>query len=828
MLDEVDTRLGRGDAGPGFATGLGRAGVRYLLVRNDLDAARTSAPHPVQMRDALAGAPGVRLVKAFGSVVGGGADTDRIGPDPATRVRRYRALEVYEVADWSGLVATYDARPTILSGGPEDIFDVADTGAVVLAGDAPPPAVARRVVTDGLRRRDVDFGDVRTTASYTLTAHEPAPGTDRPPRDRLPVAGVAHQTTVRMTGAVTLRASSYGPSPTRLPELQPFAAFDHDLDSAWVPNGLFGPGSQFIEVGFDRPVDPRRLRVRLQDEPASRITRLTVSTDHGWKTTTLDMRSAPQTLQVPSGVTRRLRIDVAGATGPFGAGLREIEIPGVRIDRPLAVPHDQPGADGRTWMLRRARVDPYDATRKDEEPVLARMITTDVPLTVAMTGTARGRLGAPLNELVTPAPTDGVRVRATSTWKSLPLFAASSALDADATTGWVASPEDKRPTLTLDWPTARMIDSVEVTPIVGAAMRPTLLQLTTPDETRRIRVPARGTVRFAPVLTSSVAVKVLAAAPLPSRLRGLVTRPAVGVAELTFPGLAGLAPAPRPATVDLPCGQGPPVLVDGKPVATQVRGSFASLVALRPLTVEACEAVDLAPGSHRIDGAGAGALVIDTLTLAPNGIPTHHPSSAARPARILRWDAEHRRVDLGPGRAAWLTMSENFNRGWRASIDGHALRPVRVDGWRQGFVVPAGVDGTTTLSFGPGRTYRLGLALGAFAVLVLATVALTGRRGVRAAPVEPRDLRRGLIVATAIGTGFLVGGPTMLVAAPLALVVRRPSAPWIAGGFGIAGAIAALQPGRFPAEHAGAFSPVAQALTVLAVMALVLSLRESA
>lgn len=40
-----------------------------------------------------------------------------------------------------------------------------------------------------------------------------------------------------------------------------------------------------------------------------------------------------------------------------------------------------------------------------------------------------------------------------------------------------------------------------------------------------------------------------------------------------------------------------------------------------------------------------------------------------------------------------VVLSERASSGWRASLNGQALRPVTVDGWAQGFVLPAGASG---------------------------------------------------------------------------------------------------------------------------------------
>ncbi|MEV6493898.1 DUF3367 domain-containing protein, partial [Actinoplanes sp. NPDC051633] len=63
-------------------------------------------------------------------------------------------------------------------------------------------------------------------------------------------------------------------------------------------------------------------------------------------------------------------------------------------------------------------------------------------------------------------------------------------------------------------------------------------------------------------------------------------------------------------------------------------------------------------------------------------------------------------------------------------------RAVRVDGWQQAFVVPAGAGGAVTLRFTPDRPYRSALAIGAGCALLVALAAfLPARRRRRSALV---------------------------------------------------------------------------------------------
>jgi arabinofuranan 3-O-arabinosyltransferase len=100
----------------------------------------------------------------------------------------------------------------------------------------------------------------------------------------------------------------------------------------------------------------------------------------------------------------------------------------------------------------------------------------------------------------------------------------------------------------------------------------------------------------------------------------------------------------------------------------------------------------------------------------------------------------------------------------------------------------------------------------------------TGKRqGPGLSPAQPS---RTAVVALAAITGFLAGGVlVVLVAVLLALPQRRRILPLLAApAYAVSGLVVALQPGRFPASGSGAFGPAAQILTILALIALVLSL----
>ena len=90
-----------------------------------------------------------------------------------------------------------------------------------------------------------------------------------------------------------------------------------------------------------------------------------------------------------------------------------------------------------------------------------------------------------------------------------------------------------------------------------------------------------------------------------------------------------------------------------------------------------------------------------------------------RPRRVVV-RGRRPRGRCGSARAArsYLVVDENFNPGWQAVIGGRTLAPVRLDGWKQAWVLPAGTSGLVRLTFGPERLFRV-TVFGGLAVLAL-------------------------------------------------------------------------------------------------------------
>lgn len=842
LLDDIERVVTSGRPDPGLAPALARAGVRFVVARNSLDRLRVTAPAAVYVRRSLGASPGLRLVRSFGPSKATGPTTDRLTPDLGAGSPRVAALDVYEVTGTTPHAVAYPLDGTVrVSGGPEAVRALTtggqiDDGGAVLAGDVGSnlvPEVA--MLTDGQQRRDVDFGAVRDNFSYVLTPGEPAPGTRRPPRDRLVVPGTAHQTVATMSGATRLRASSYGASGVREPEVQPYAAVDGDPATAWVASPQRASRGQWLEVQFADPISVPSIEIRpLRDHPwRTRVTRVRVRTDAGTVTERLRDSAEAQPVTLPKGPTRTLRVTFVSTQGTSSAGISELTIPGVRIVRSASLPRDVTGPV-RGIGLDRARTDPYDATRDDEEPVLRRRVTMPADGVFIARGSAVPRAGAPLDQLTADPtrPSAGLTTVASSTWESLPAFGVANLTDNDATTAWVADPDDTAATVSLSWAGERVVDRVRVRSVDGPVLRPTRLRILSSAGVREVTLSPSGSATFPPLRTAGLSVSFPDTDPrsLAPGEQGLVVRGAVGLAELHFPALADLEPpAPDPSRpVELPCGSGPPLAIDGVQVPTRAASTVGALRRLEDVGFEACRPVELAAGAHEVVAPAGTALTVGRLSLVAEA-PA--PAAPARRVRVTRWAAERRSVEIGSGAAALLTTDENLNDGWVARLGDRRLPPVRVDGWRQAWLVPAGAGGTVTLDFSPGRAYRAGLLIGGLGVLLVASAALLRTRRRDAGSMEPLvagSLPRGVAETVAVAVAFVVGGPFVLLAPGLVLVARAwPGAlPALTGSlFAAAGLVVVLQPGRFPDSGAGAFSAAAQALAVAALVLTARALR---
>jgi len=200
-------------------------------------------------------------------------------------------------------------------------------------------------------------------------------------------------------------------------------------------------------------------------------------------------------------------------------------------------------------------------------------------------------------------------------------------------------------------------------------------------------------------------------------------------------------------------------------------------------------------------------------------------SVAPRGHTVTQFEVTHREIQVEPGDEAVLSVPENANNGWVATLDGEQLRRVRVDGWQQAWLVPAGQGGTVVLDFAPDGQYRTRLMVGGLAALLLVgTVLLLPVR--RRRPIDVRPAARRWLPFVLIGILALLGGmlPLVLLIACLLLRTLWAPAPRALAFGGAAFACVVAVTGRL-LDHgqSWAYGWLAQASLLLAMAAVVSS-----
>jgi arabinofuranan 3-O-arabinosyltransferase len=265
-------------------------------------------------------------------------------------------------------------------------------------------------------------------------------------------------------------------------------------------------------------------------------------------------------------------------------------------------------------------------------------------------------------------------------------------------------------------------------------------------------------------------------------------RRAVGIGEVT--GIGGLSPVAAPVRqrFQAPCGSAR-VDTGSAQIALRVSGSATAFATGTPLRAVSCgHGVRLAAGTQTL-AVAPGAFAVDTLRLsAPAPMPAAPPSS---PGRVLRSGVTGEGSVTGAHVAvtapAWLVLGQGYDRGWRASCDGHSLgAPTPIDGYANGWPVAAGCR-DVSFTFAPNRLAEIGYLISAVAGLVcllLVLMLLAGRRvtrpaAVRSAWAAPAARRwawghsAAAAVPAAVAFGFVFGYGPGLIALPVIAAVLR-------------------------------------------------------
>jgi arabinofuranan 3-O-arabinosyltransferase len=810
LLDAVDQVLATGQGSPALGDVLARSGIRWLVVRNDLDG-RAQAPRPVLVRQALERSRGVAFREDFGPVLPPFRTLDRVA-DYGLQAA-YASVEVWEVTAAPVVTRTVlrTAEQTVrVDGGPEALLPLTEAGVVtdhpvVVSGDPGGERATARVTTDTFRRTEVNFGSVRDNRSATMGATQPFV-LDRPVHDYLPIDPGGRQPFASEAG-YTVRSSSTTADASSVvvdPAAQPWSALDGDTATAWRPD----PGTRSVwwEVVWPEPVDLDGLRIVAAPDAEVEEWPVTVATED--ETVDLTLRPGEETrVRALQGTSKVLRIAALGE--PQGSfGLAEVSIPGRQHPRPVLLPQSASGSvvmtarpgerAGCVWLPEVVQCSPDLGRAGEERAGIDRVVLLEDDRSYRVDVTVTAKPGPAVTALTAPGA-GGLRISASSVNVGDPVAGPAAVVDGDPATSWVAAADDLRPSVEVELGERREIGGI----LLGsapelAASRPLQVRISSDAGDREVFLDRQGAATFPPLTTDRVVLQLGLASPLRTIDPGSGrTRPLpVGFSELGLGGAQDLIEAAwaRPP-LDLPCGEGPDVLVDGVVVArTAVQAAASDVREGRRVEATVCAGpVDLPAGEHRITVASTDSFLVTSVALLGS---TAAVGTVELP-RTERWtDTEREVVIPSSGKDRILETAENYNPGWRAvSMNGEILSPVRVDGWRQAWLVPAGLDGPVALTFQPQGAFSVGLRVGVVAALILLALALVpARRTHPRGPVVPGQhvrLVQGVLVTavalTAGWAGLLLGGVAVVV------VRRRPgvAAPVITAGMGVSTAIAA-------------------------------------
>ncbi len=829
-LDSVQRLISSGRGSPGMAATLHRQGIGYVILRADLDPTASRSARPILAQQALTSSPGLLRVAEFGPRVGPRRISGLIGDDGLAP--QLPAIQIFAVHSVGADVGTgpslvdLDAMPRVI-GGPESLARLQDhaarTGAAPL-GPTLLDADARRadvgdssrsgaIVTDTPTDRETDFGRVDDHSSAIR-----ANGDRRSTRNAVPDYPVPGAPLVRgqwlldgQPDQVSVSASGSASDATQLgqtsPANSPAAAFDDDPDTSWISRGIDTAVGQWLQVNFTRAHSDLAVTVTPAKALGAPVTSLLVTTEAGSSVVQGISPGARTTIVAPSGPTRWIQVRAIG-TDNNSAGsqfaITELALTDTRSGQELAITHRTllpPLVAPRRvagWDLgtelggRTACAADTDVTRcssalalTPEEPgVFTRVLSVPSPTTVTPRVWLRSAPGAALGELLTDA--DSIRAQGNSLVVD-PRGTAAAAVDGDPGTSWIApesstTPGAPPPSIRLTLPTPRRVDSMTIKRPRGlypAAPLAVAIDLGTGRQVRT--VPANGRITLDAAVTDRITVAVLSSADLVDvNSLGFANQAPVGIAEIA---LGGESTAPSPdRLVRVGCGAGVGLAVAGRVVPMMLTTTARRLIDGDPVAAVPCggDRVDLPAGEQQVTITPGAAFTVDSATLTP-GQTTATGADRATPATTGEWGADRRTVSVSSSSASRvLVVPESQNPGWHARAGSRDLAPIVVDGWQQGWIVPAGVAGTITLDYPLDHTYRWALLLGLIAVALLFGVTLFGarRRGSDhhlpvAVPIRaPRTAAGGLILAVGLLTGW-IGVLAALAAAAGGQWIRR-------------------------------------------------------
>jgi arabinofuranan 3-O-arabinosyltransferase len=872
-LDSVQRLFAAGRPSAGLADTLARQGISFVVLRNDLDPDASRSARPILVHRATAGSPRLAKVAEFGAPVGPGPVSGFV-TDSGLRPR-YPAVEIYRVVTTTGNPAapylTETDQLARIDGGPEALLRLDERrrltgqpalGPALMTADAdraglPMPALAGVTVTDTPVARETDYGRVDDHSSAIRAVGDARRTFNRVPD--YPAPGAENVYGAWTGGRLTVSSSSSDATalPDVAPATSPAAAIDGDPATAWVSNGLQSAVGQWLQVDFDHPVTNSVITITPSATAVgAQVRRIEVSTATGTTTLRFDEAGKPVTAALPYGETPWVRI-TAIATDDGSAGVQfaitdlsitQYDASGfahpVDLRHTALVPGPPPHTAVARWDLGSELLGRPGCAEGPqsvhcaasmalvpETPVtFSRTLTVPQPVSVLPTVWVRARPGPKLADLI--AEPDTTRARGDSDLVDV-LGSAYAATDGDPATAWTAPQRVVQhktpPTLTVTLPRPTEVTGLRLVPSQSSVpAHPTMVAIDLGDGPQVRELTGAQSLPLKSRVTDTVTVSLL-------DWDDVIDRTALGFDQLKPPGLAEIAvlgadgkpiaPADaarnraREVTVD--CEHGPVIAIAGRFVHTSIRTTVGALLDGAPVGAQACDRrpIRLPTGQQELLISPGEQFVVDGAQLA-GPLAAESPTATAAsmtPAATGAWGPAHREVRIpAASTSRVLVVPESINPGWVAHTSvGGRLAPVAVNGWQQGWVVPAGTSGIVTLTFAPNALYRAGLGGGLALLPLLALMAWWPQRGrdrddPAARPWAPGPWAAVAVLAAAAVIAGVVGVVVFGAAFGLQWALRdRPRlrdvvTTWLsAGGLILAGAALSRHPWRAVDGYAG-------------------------
>ena len=709
-------------------------------------------------------------------------------PAPVTRYGVADPLPIVRTRPIGGATVLVGDADGIVDAAGAGVIDL-DRALVFAADLAADPSLAdlalsepaHIVVTDSSRRRAQRWGTLRENRGHTEQASE-QPMRHDPLDNRLPAfdyeaiaANIGSVDDVRTVseqrGPVSAQASAHGNPVTYTNDDRPYNALDGSLDTAWVVAAFSEAIGERLRFTLDEPaevesvllVQPQGRSERHTVESDRHITEIEVRVDAGPPVTvTLDERSrSPQGQRIPLGVeASEIEIEITGTsvgrqvTYPAVApvGFAEVDLGLGAVIEVIRTPRallDRLGGelDGHrvSVVLTRERSDPREPVRADPELQMVRAVPLPSRLQVEVSGSARLATTAPadlIDDLVGITGSPAGRASSSGHLAGDLPSRASAVLDGDGSTAWTGR-FDTGPGqwLELTRPVPFEPGSIEMDVVVDDLhSTPAAVQvLVDGTDAGTYELGLAGDVVGAAPGTTATATIPLARAGTTLRLvfvemierltrdwysNGMVALP-VAVAEVRVGDSPRLGP---PADIDTGC-RDDLLTIDGQSVPVRITGTAGDALARGALRVEGCAPAALGTPESLImttPGSRTG-FDIDQLVLSgPQRVLPPAGSGGVDAVRHSDTSYTVRVPDRDTDR--WLVLGQSHNRGWHAAVEGADLGPpVVIDGFANGWLLPAGEAAVVELRWTPQRLVDWALRISLLAVAAVLLIAWRGR-----------------------------------------------------------------------------------------------------